>query len=63
MSVSAALLNGYADLSERIAKSKNIELENALGNTNRDLISFLNISIFGFLFMVIGRYLYRKGKK
>ncbi len=62
VSVSAALLNGYADLVEQISNSKNIKLDSAIGSTNKELISFLNISIFGFLLMVFGWYFYRRIK-
>ncbi len=62
VSVSAALLNGYADLVEQISNSKNIKLDSAIGSTNKELISFLNISIFGFLLMVFGWYFYRRMK-
>jgi len=63
VSVSAALLNGYADLVESIAKNKGIKLQSGIGSTNRELISVLNISIFGFLLMVFGWYIYRRMKR
>ncbi len=63
VSVSAALLNGYADLVERIAKNRGIKLQSGIGNTNKELISLLNISIFGFLFIVFGWYMYKRMKR
>ncbi len=58
-----AVLNGYADIVEQIAKSKNIILEGAIGDVNRDIYHYLKIAIYGFLLMIIGRYFYRKVRK
>ncbi len=66
VNISAAMLNGYADMVEQIASSKNIKLESGIGNTNRDIILFVRMSIYLFLFIVIGWYFIRrvrKGKK
>jgi len=56
----AAVLNGYADIVEQIAKSENIVLEGAIGDTNRDIYHYLKIGIYGFLFIIFMRYFYRK---
>lgn len=63
VSVSAALLNGYADMVEQIAKSKDVKLDSAIGSTNRDIIYFVKISIYLFLFVVIGWYFIRRIRK
>ena len=59
----AAVLNGYADIVEQIAKSDNIVLEGAIGDTNRDIYHYLKIGIYAFLFIVFAKYFYRKVRK
>lgn len=59
----AAILNGYADIVEQIASSKNIKLQSAIGNTNKEIYWFLQIVIFGFLIFVFVGYFYRRLKK
>ncbi len=59
-SVSAAMLNGYADMVQQIADSKDIELKSGIGSTNRDMVMFLRLSIYLFLIIVIGWYFIRK---
>jgi len=63
VSISAALLNGYADMVEQIASSKNVKLDSAIGSTNRDIIYFVKISIYLFLFIMIGLYFIRRVRK
>ncbi len=63
VSVSAAMLNGYADMVERIAESKDIKLKSGIGSTNRDIYFSLQLSIFLFLIAVIGWYFIRRLKK
>ena len=63
VSVSAAMLNGYADMVEQIARSKDIKLESGIGSTNRNIYFSLQLSIFVFLLVVFGWYLIRKLKK
>ncbi len=58
-----AVLNGYADIVEQIAKSQNIVLDGALGDTNRDIYHYLKIGIYSFLLIVFGQYFYRKVRK
>ena len=62
-SVSAAMLNGYADMVQQIADSKDIELKSGIGSTNRDMIMVLRLSIYLFLFIIIGWYFVRKVRK
>ena len=59
----AAVLNGYADIVEQIANSYNIQLEGALGDTNRNIYHYLKIGIYGFLLIIFGKYFYRKVRK
>ncbi|MFV0482047.1 MAG: hypothetical protein ACK5LP_08685 [Campylobacteraceae bacterium] len=59
---SAAMLNGYADLSEQIAKSYDIKLDSAIGNANRNVLNTLRFFIYGFLVVCIGIYIYRRVK-
>lgn len=58
----AAMLNGYADIAERIAKTKGVELKTSIGNTNRDILNLLRYGIYGFLFGLIGLYFYKKSR-
>jgi len=55
----AALLNGYADIVEQIASSYNVKLEGSIGNTNKSIYQYLQIGIYGFLLIVLGRYFYQ----
>ncbi|MCC8278178.1 hypothetical protein LNU06_05445 [Campylobacter sp. VicNov18] len=61
----AAILNGYADIVERVAKSKAIQLKHSIGNANRDTINILRILIYGFICFALLYYVQRriKGKK
>lgn len=56
----AALLNGYADICERIATSKNITLENAIGSSNRTTLNILRYLIYGSILLVVGLLAYKK---
>jgi len=63
VSMSAAMLNGYADMVEQLANFKNIKLESGLGSTNRNMIFTLKFSIYLFLFVMIGWYIIKRRKK
>ncbi|AQW87230.1 putative membrane protein [Campylobacter pinnipediorum subsp. caledonicus] len=56
----AAILNGYGDLSEQIAKSKNIKLVNAIGNSNKDTLNLLRFFIYGSMIFVFCFMFYKK---
>ena len=56
----AALLNGYADICERIAASKGIALENAIGSSNRNTLNVLRYFIYGSILLVLGVFVYKK---
>jgi len=57
---SGAMFNGYADIAEQIAKSKNVVLENAVGNANQNSIFFVKILFYGFILYGIFLYIRRK---
>ena len=51
---SAAMLNGYADIADRVTKKLDIKLNASIGDTNRILIDILRIIIYGsFLYFTI----------
>lgn len=55
----AALLNGFADVCERIAAGKNAVLTTAIGNQNRSTINFVRYFIYGFLVLAILIFAYK----
>jgi len=57
---SAALFNGYADIAEQVAESKNVKLDTAVGNSNRNVIEIVKIVFY--LGVLSGLYLYIKRK-
>lgn len=59
----AAILNGYADIAERLAKYFNVKLENSTGNENRDTINILRILIYGFICFALLYYAQRRMKR
>jgi len=59
----AGLLNGYFDIIEQIAKSRNIELENAIGNSNKIVLNFIRYFIYGSIILVLFITFYRKRKE
>ena len=61
--VEAALLNGYADIAERVAKTKGIELKSGLGNVNRDIYRYIKWLFYGTLALIFANFLYRRVKR
>ncbi|MDR0666521.1 MAG: hypothetical protein LBF71_03825 [Campylobacteraceae bacterium] len=64
----AAILNGFADLVEQIAKSYGIELKNAIGSSNRSTLNWVRFVVYGmfalaFLFFIYKKVKYRYAKK
>ena len=59
----AAILNGYADIADRLAKYFGIDLENSIGNSNRDTINILRILIYGFICFAFIYYVQRRMKR
>jgi len=57
---SAAMLNGYADITDRVASSLGIKLKSSVGNTNRILVNILRVIVYGsFLYFTV-MYIRRK---
>jgi hypothetical protein len=57
---SGSMFNGYADIAEQIAKSKNIKLENAVGNANQTSIFIVKTIFYGIILIAIYMYIKRK---
>lgn len=55
---SASMFNGYADVAEQVADSKNVVLENAVGSANQTTITVVKVLFYGFI--VYGIFLYAK---
>lgn len=49
----AALLNGFADIAERIAASKGVELASAIGSSNKTTLTWIRYPLYGFLLFAI----------
>jgi len=58
--VSAALLNGYADIAEQVATSLNIELESGIGNSNRDIINVMRVVFYITIIIILVLYFRKK---
>ncbi len=51
---SAAMLNGYADIADRVANNLDVKLTSSVGNTNRILVDILRVLVYGsFLYFII----------
>lgn len=59
---SAAMINGYADLVDQIAKSKNVTLEKNIGNSNKNTINILRIIIYLTIIWAISYIIYKRRK-
>lgn len=59
----AAILNGYGDIVDQIAKSRSVVLENSIGNANRDTINILRILIYGFICFALLYFVQRRVKR
>ncbi|OCR96482.1 TPM domain-containing protein [Campylobacter fetus] len=59
----AAMLNGYADIADRIANSKGVALKSSIGNSNRDTINIFRYLIYGSIILVIVVFAIRKIKR
>jgi len=55
-----ALFNGYADIVEQIAESKEIELSNAVGSSNKFVINILRLFFYGTILIALGYIVYKK---
>ena len=61
--INAAILNGYADIADQVAKSNNIELETSIGDTNRIFVNTLRYIFYGTLAFALFMYFYSRKKK
>ena len=64
---SVALFNGYADIAEQVAKSKNVKLDSAIGNSNKYLVDtmkfiFYAMVLYGVVMYTRKRILLKKYK-
>ncbi|WP_179187658.1 TPM domain-containing protein [Campylobacter lanienae] len=59
----SSMLNGYADIADRVANSKNITLETSIGSQNRDTINIFRYLIYGTIILVLIVLFMRKFKK
>ncbi|WP_230055930.1 hypothetical protein [Campylobacter suis] len=59
----AALLNGYADIAEQIAKSKKVELQTSIGNANKNVLNSLRIFFYASIVVVLGFMIYKRKVK
>ena len=58
--VEAALLNGYAEIAEQIAKAKGVTLKSAIGNTNRNIYYWLRILFYSIIVLILANMIYRR---
>jgi len=61
--VSAALLNGYADVVEQIAQSRKITLESSIGSSNKTTISIVKLLVYGFVGVLVILMIIRRIKE
>lgn len=59
----AAILNGYADISERIASSLNVDLKDGIGNANRITLDILRAIFYGVIILALIVLAYSKLKR
>jgi hypothetical protein len=57
---SVALFNGYADIVEQIAESKNIQLETAVGSSNKYVLNIIRAIFYGVIVTALGYMLYKR---
>ena len=58
--IEAALLNGYADIAEQVARSYGVKLKSGIGNTNKDIYLVLRILFYGMLALILFNFIYRR---
>lgn len=62
-SVNAAVLNGFAQLCDIIAKDKNIKLENSFGDANDNFINIIRLIFYILIVVFIIIYIKKRKKK
>jgi hypothetical protein len=55
-----ALFNGYADIVEQIAESRDVELSSAVGNSNKYVLNILRLFFYGTIVVALFYLIYRK---
>jgi len=58
--VSAALLNGYADIADQLAQNYKIELSTSIGNSNRDIINIMRVIFYVTISIILVLYFRKK---
>lgn len=56
---SAAVLNGVAEIADRVADSKSVVLVSSIGSESRNFMQGLRGVFYGIVFVAVGMYLYR----
>ena len=59
----AAILNGYADLTEQIAASLGVKLESAIGDANKMALNALRAAVYGSIILVFAVMIYKKVRR
>ena len=57
---SGSMFNGYADITEQIANAKDVNLDSAVGNSNKYSILVLKIIFYGIIAIAIYMYIKRR---
>ena len=58
--IEAAILNGYSEIAEQVAKSYGINLKSAIGNTNRNIYYWLRILFYSIIALIFLNFVYRR---
>jgi len=58
--ISAALFNGYADIAEKISASYDIELDSAIGSSNRNIINLMRLVLYTTIIVALVIYFRKK---
>ena len=58
--IEAAILNGYSEIAEQIAKSYGVKLNSAIGNTNREIYYWLRVVFYSILALIFLNFIYRR---
>ena len=58
----AAILNGYGDICDRLARYFHLDLEHSIGNANRDTLNIMRILLYGFICFALLYFFQRRRK-
>lgn len=59
----AAILNGYGDICDRLARYFHLNLEHSIGNANRDTLNIMRILLYGFICFALLYFIQRRLKR